>query len=78
VADGIKAKKLRHDGNPVMRWMAGNVTIEVNGTDGVMPVKKKSKDKIDGVTARLMGLSGYLADPDKSGDDHYPATVFTV
>lgn len=78
VADGIKGKKLRHDGNPVMRWMAGNVTIEVNGTDGVMPVKKKSKDKIDGVTARLMGLSGYLADPDKSGTDHYPATVFTV
>lgn len=66
IADGIKAKRLRHGGNAVMRWMAGNVTIEVSGTDGVMPIKRKSKEKIDGVTALLMGLSVWLADPNKT------------
>lgn len=71
VADGIKAKRLNHGGNPVLRWMAGNVTIEVNGTDGVMPLKRKSKDKIDGVTALLMGLAVWLADVNKSGKKRY-------
>ncbi len=65
-ADGIKAKKLRHGGNAVMRWMAGNVALEVSGTDGVMPIKRKSKDKIDGITALLMGVSAWLADPNKT------------
>ncbi len=67
-ADGLQGRKLLHDGNPVARWMAGNVTIVVNGTDGVMPLKKKSADKIDGITAEMMGLAAYLADPNKSGD----------
>lgn len=69
VADGLKGRFLRHGGNPVARWMAGNTTIVVNGTDGVMPLKKKSADKIDGITALCMGLAGYLADPNKGGDD---------
>lgn len=68
VADGLKGRLIRHDGNPVARWMAGNTTIVVNGTDGVMPLKKKSADKIDGVTAECMGIAAYLADPNKGGD----------
>lgn len=68
-ADGLKGRLLRHDGNPVARWMAGHVAIEVNGTDGVMPKKRKSAEKIDGITAKCMGIAGYLADPNKGGDD---------
>jgi phage terminase large subunit-like protein len=78
-ADGIRGKKLRHGGHPVMRWMAGNTAVEVNGTDGVMPVKKKSRDKIDGITARCMALSAWLADPDKDGAGrHYSPTLVTL
>lgn len=69
VADGLKGRMIRHDGNPVARWMAGNTTIVVNGTDGVMPLKKKSADKIDGITAECMGIAAYLADPNKGGAD---------
>src|SRR5262249_9107910 len=69
VADGLKGKKLAHDGNPVARWMAGHVAIEVNGTDGVMPRKRKSTEKIDGITALCMGLAAWLADPkDETGN----------
>ncbi len=78
-ADGVKAKRLRHGGHPVLRWMAGNVALEVSGTDAVMPIKKKSRDKIDGVTALLMGLGRWLADPDKDGTKrHYSPKVWTA
>lgn len=73
-ADGIKGRKLRHGGHPVLRAQAGHVAIEVTGTDGVMPKKKKSTDKIDGVCAALMAISGYLVDPDRGG----PASVYNT
>jgi len=63
VADGLKGKRLLHGGNPVARWMADNVVVEVDGADGVMPRKKKSKDKVDGITALCMGLAAYLTQP---------------
>lgn len=66
-ADGLKGRKLSHGGNPVARWMAGHVSIEVSGTDGVMPKKRKSSEKIDGITALCMALAAWLTDPDKSG-----------
>lgn len=65
VADGLKSKRLRHGGNPITRWMAGHVAIVVDGADGVMPLKKKSKDKVDGMTALCMALAAYLEDPDR-------------
>lgn len=68
VADGLKSKKLRHGGNPVARWMAGHVAIIVDGADGVMPMKRKSKDKIDGITALCMGLAAWLQDPTRGTD----------
>lgn len=68
MADGLKGGLLRHDGDPVARWMAGHVVIEVSGTDGVMPKKRKSPEKIDGITAGCMGIAVYLADPNKGGD----------
>jgi len=68
MADGLKARKLVHDGNPVARWMAGHVVVEVNGTDGVMPRKRKSADKIDGITGMCMGLASWLGDPSRGTD----------
>jgi phage terminase large subunit-like protein len=68
VADGLKSQQLRHDGNPVARWMAGHVAITINGADGVMPLKRKSKDKIDGITALCMGLAAWLNDPTRGVD----------
>jgi phage terminase large subunit-like protein len=71
VADGLKSQQLRHDGNPVARWMAGHVAITINGADGVMPLKRKSKDKIDGITALCMGLAAWLNDPAKDNSNVY-------
>jgi phage terminase large subunit-like protein len=67
MADGLTAGRLRHGGHPVLRWMAGNVSCEVNGLDGVMPKKRKSAEKIDGVTALGMALGAWLTDEDRGG-----------
>jgi len=75
MADGLKAKKLRHGGHPVLRWMAGNTAAEVDGLDGVMPKKKRSSEKIDGICAMCMALGAWLTDPDKTGRFFSPRLV---
>lgn len=52
----VLAKTIRHSGNPVMRWMVGNVTIRVDANENIVPDKKKSAEKIDGVVATIMGI----------------------
>jgi phage terminase large subunit-like protein len=53
--DLILARKLRHDGNPVMRWMMGNVVVHP-GEGCEYPMKRKSPDKIDGPVSMVMGV----------------------
>jgi len=53
---------LDHGGNPVLRWMADNVTIETDYEDRIKPSKKKSAEKIDGIVALCMALSESISD----------------
>ena len=48
--------KLRHGGNPILRWMAGHVTVETDPAGNIKPSKKRSKDRIDGIVATVMAL----------------------
>jgi len=45
-----------HGGNPVFRWMCGNVVIDVDPAGNIKPTKKRSNGKIDGVVAAIMAL----------------------
>jgi phage terminase large subunit-like protein len=49
-------EKLRHGGNPVLRWMADNLAVSQDPAGNVKPDKKKSREKIDGIVAGLMAL----------------------
>jgi phage terminase large subunit-like protein len=61
----VALNRLHHDGNPVLRWMASNTASESRG--GLMkPSKQHSSEKIDGITALLMGLC--LAIRDEGGE----------
>jgi phage terminase large subunit-like protein len=53
----IKAKRFRHGGNPVMRWMADNVIVYTDRHGNVCPDKEKSKKKIDGIVGLIIALS---------------------
>ena len=52
----ISSRKLEHGGDPVLEWMAGNVTVKPDSNDNIRPDKGKSSDKIDGIVALLMAL----------------------
>lgn len=54
---------LRHPGNPVLNWMAGNVTALVDANENVSLSKGKSIDKIDGIVAAVMGVGLCMAEP---------------
>lgn len=49
-------RKLRHGGNPVLRWMADNLVVSQDPAGNVKPNKSKSREKIDGIVAGLMAL----------------------
>lgn len=43
--------KVRHGGNPVLRWMNANVAIRTDAAGNVKLDREKSADKIDGIAA---------------------------
>ena len=45
-----------HGGNPVLRWMAGNVEVETDAAGNQKPSKAKSSERIDGIVAACMAL----------------------
>lgn len=52
----VLSGRLAHGGNPVLRWMASNVSIENDAADNWKPSKKKSRERIDGIVALIMAL----------------------
>lgn len=55
----VLARKLRHDGNPVMRWMVDCVSIVTDTLGNIRPAKpdrRKSGKRIDGVAATVNAL----------------------
>jgi phage terminase large subunit-like protein len=51
----VIGNRLRHDGNPVLRWMASNVCVVERDGD-IRPSKKRSFEKIDGIVASIMAI----------------------
>lgn len=48
--------RMRHGGNPVMRWMIDNLAVAMDPHGNVKPDKKNAADKIDGVSAAVNAL----------------------
>lgn len=51
--DAIQARELAHDRNPILRWMLGNVVVREDDQGHVMPIKRRSRGRIDGVQAMV-------------------------
>ena len=51
-----KDSRLKHDGNPVTRWMMGNVLLQTDPAGNIKINKAKSGDKVDGPVSIVMAL----------------------
>lgn len=60
-----------HGGNPVMRWMAGNVVVDTDPAGNIKVTKARSKEKIDGIVAAIMALDRCIRNNGKSSGSVY-------
>jgi phage terminase large subunit-like protein len=63
--------QLAHSGNEVLTWMAGNVTVRMDSNANIMPDKKKSTEKIDGIVALIMAIGVAIEFGDEGGPSVY-------
>jgi phage terminase large subunit-like protein len=75
--DWLVARRFRHGGNPVLRWMASNLMVQKDKNENSMPHKAKSTGRIDGLTAAIMALGAALAGESGEGslDDFLAAPI---
>ena len=52
----VMGRRLRHGGQPVLRWNASVCSHESDAAGNVKPSKKKSGERIDGIVATVMGI----------------------
>lgn len=59
--------KLRHDGNPVMTWMAGNAVVHRHVNGSILPKKETnmSLNKIDGIDAIVNAIAPMQLPPEE-------------
>ena len=67
----LLAEEIQHGGNPVLRWMAENVVVLVDPAENKKPDKARSGDKIDGIVALIMCLTGWLGNPEEDKTSVY-------
>ena len=53
-------RKLNHGGNPILRWMADNVSVSMDPAGNKKPNKATSQGKIDGIVSILLCLDRLL------------------
>lgn len=59
----VRTARLRHGGNPVARYNVDGFELKQDHRENIMPVKpnrEKSGNRIDGVVAAILALSGYI------------------
>lgn len=64
-------RKLRHDGNPVMTWMAGNAVVDRRIDGSILPKKETptSMNKIDGIDASINAIAPMQVPTEEAGRD---------
>lgn len=63
--------RFRHDGNPVMNWMASNVVVSRRRDETILPIKESpmSPNKIDGIDAIINAIAPALVTIEDDGGD---------
>lgn len=65
------AGRFRLGRNPVHRWAASNVTIDTDAAENIKPSKKKSRERIDPISASIAALDRTIRHEAAPGDGIY-------
>jgi phage terminase large subunit-like protein len=72
----ILGRKLRHGGNPVLRWNIDNIAVTTDRAGNRMFNKSKSRNKIDGAVASAMAIARAVAgDTGRSSYDTFDGNL---
>lgn len=64
-------EKLNHEGDPVLRWMAGNLEVAYDPAENCKPDKSRSQDKIDGITALICAVGEAMTEENDDFPEDY-------
>jgi len=76
--DTVLKKTLHHGGNPVLDWMASNVSVRTDAAGNWKPDKSASKKRIDGIVALIMALGRASVNLDGGGSVYDGRGVITI
>jgi phage terminase large subunit-like protein len=56
------SQQLEHNNNPILNWMASNVSIKTDPKGNICPVKPEDKGvaRIDGIIGAIMATAGHM------------------
>jgi len=67
----ILRKEIRFSADPVLSWMAGNVTAKMDKKDNIFPNKEKPENKIDGIISLIMCVNRVIWYRDNTKESLY-------
>jgi phage terminase large subunit-like protein len=67
----VKDAQLKHDGNPVTRWMMVNILLKSDPAGNIKIDKAKSGDKVDGPVSIVMALGTAMQDAAKEKESDF-------
>lgn len=62
----LRQHKIRHNANPVLRWMADSLAVKRDPAGNLKPDKASSQGKIDGIVALIMAIDRAMRHVDTS------------
>lgn len=71
----LRARKIRHGGNPVLRWMWDNLDVERDAAGNLKPSKRNKNKKVDGIVALVMALDRAMRHTKRLSQDNEPVKV---
>ena len=75
IESAVMESRINHEGNPILRWMAGNVVLDIRSDESMKFNKQKSIDKIDGMVALAMAIGSEMTSGPSAYEDRGVLTV---
>ena len=74
----ILSKGIEFEMDPVLMWMFGNVTAQLDKKDNIFPNKERVENKIDGVVALIMAINRAMAHQETGSLDDFLSNPVSI